>query len=343
MPTRPLEVSEAGLNHFYKFSNNISNTTSIFGSGINSDASSAGGWTDKDPINYGFRTVFNTNFNLNEDFQLSGKTGMEAQKQNGQTIGYRMIENAANPDAYNVIGPLKSNTYSESETSSYFTEWILTMPYELSLTAGIGLSTMNIKLSDRLTENELAQPSDYSRTYNDMVSPHVAINKIFNDQISVYASYSTGYKAPVSSYFFIPTTGQVNRDLKPEKGTQFEIGSKGSFLKDKLNYQLALFQTKFKDKMTVVAVPNSENTATAYTYVANGGTQNHKGLEAAISYDLYDSKEGFFTTIKPFANLTLSDFKYEEFKFQQLTSDKTNIARNRLQWKYCCGCSSGCF
>ena len=78
--------------------------------------------------------------------------------------------------------------------------------------------------------------------------------------------------------------------------------------------------------MTVVAVPNSENTATAYTYVANGGTQNHKGLEAAISYDLYASKEGFFTTIKPFANLTLSDFKYEEFKFQQLTSDKTNIA-----------------
>ena len=39
---------------------------------------------------------------------------------------------------------------------------------------------------------------------------------------------------PVSSYFFIPfssafasQTGIVNRNLKPERGDQFEIGSKG--------------------------------------------------------------------------------------------------------------------
>jgi len=315
----------AGLNHLYKFNNSISNSTSVFGSGINSDASSAGGWTDRDPINYGFRTVFNTTFNLSETLALSGITGMEAQKQNGQTIGYRMIENSANPAAYNVIGAQKSNTYSESKTSSYFTEWVLTMPYDLSFTAGLGFSTMDIKLSDRLTESTVAQPSDYSRSYKNMVSPHFAINKIFNDQISIYASYSTGYKAPVSSYFFIPTTGQVNRDLEPEKGTQFEIGSKGSVLNKKLNYQLAIFQTKFEDKMTVVAVPNSENTATAYTYVANGGTQNHKGLEAALSYNLYASDAGIFSSITPFANLTLSDIQYEDFKFQQLSSDKTEI------------------
>jgi len=315
----------AGINHSYKFNKAISNSTVVFGSGISSDASSAGGWTDRDPINYGFRTVFNTKFDLNEYFNLSGVTGMEVQRQNGQTIGYRMIENTVDPDAYNVIGPQKSNTYSASKTSTYFTEWILTMPYDLSLTTGIGLSTMAIKLSDRLAENTEANPSDYSRSYNNMVSPHLAINKIFNDQLSVYASYSTGYKAPVSSYFFIPTTGQVNRNLKPEKGTQYEIGSKGAIFNKKLNYQLALFQTKFKDKMTVVAVPNNNNTATAYTYVTNGGTQDHKGLEAALSYNFYNSKAGIFSSIQPFANLTLSDFKYEDFKFQQLSSDKADV------------------
>jgi iron complex outermembrane receptor protein len=63
-----------------------------------------------------------------------------------------------------------------------------------------------------------------------MVSPHFAINKIFKKGFSVYAAYSTGYKAPVSSYFFITTpqigsgtppaayaTGKVNGVLKPEK------------------------------------------------------------------------------------------------------------------------------
>jgi iron complex outermembrane receptor protein len=48
-----------------------------------------------------------------------------------------------------------------------------------------------------------------------MWSPHVAINKVINKNVSVYASYSTGYKAPVSSYFFIATPQIGTHSSKP--------------------------------------------------------------------------------------------------------------------------------
>ncbi|HMK24897.1 MAG TPA: TonB-dependent receptor plug domain-containing protein, partial [Chitinophagaceae bacterium] len=65
----------AGLAHTYTFSKNIANTTSIFGMGFRSDVSSAGGWTDKTSVNYGFRTSFDTKFNLGNGSTLSGITG----------------------------------------------------------------------------------------------------------------------------------------------------------------------------------------------------------------------------------------------------------------------------
>jgi iron complex outermembrane receptor protein len=150
-----------------------------------------------------------------------------------------------------------------------------------------------------------------------MVSPHIAVNKVFSKEISLYASYSKGYKAPVSSYFFIPYNGQVNTNLKPEIGNQFEIGSKGSMLKDKFTYQVALFQALFSDKMYAQPVANATNTATLYTYIANGGKQDDKGVEVLIKYTLHQSSKGFFKMVRPFANFTYSDFKYKDYKFRK--------------------------
>ena len=105
----------------------------------------------------------------------------------------------------------------------------------------------------------------------------------------MYASYSTGFKAPVSANFFVPIAAigsnpagaKVNAALKPEKGTQYEIGTKGSVLNDRLSYELTAFRTLYTDKMTAVAVKNPNDPAgtTLYTITANGGKQNHKGLK----------------------------------------------------------------
>jgi iron complex outermembrane receptor protein len=321
----------AGVGHTYKITKNISNTTSVFGSGIYSDVSSAGGWTEKIPVNYGTRSTFDLNFPLKKGWGISSITGIEAQRQDAQTLGYAMVKDSANLSGYNIPGSMTSNKVSISKTWSAFSEWTLKMPYEIALTAGVGVSNMDILLYDRLyvaANNKPVTkiPTKYSASYNNMVSPHVALNKVFSKQLSVYASYSMGYKAPTSAYFFIPTTGQVNTGLRPEIGTQYELGTKGSVLKDKLQYQLAVFHAIFSDKMTAVAVPlNPPAVGTAYSYMANSGSLDNKGIEALVKYTAFKSTTAIVKSVKPFANFTYCDFKYVNFTMLTLDATKKNV------------------
>lgn len=329
----------AGLGHTYLFSNHISNTTTVFGTAFNSNVSSAGGWTDKATTNFGLRSVFDTKFSLKEKISLSGITGVETQHQNGTTVGYGMIKNPADPNAvwtygnpyYWIIGGSAgtntsngetSNAYATTGTTSLFTEWTLALPNDFSITGGIGWSMMKIGLDDRFFNPAAPNKTRrYDTAYKNMFSPHFAINKVFSRQLSVYASYSKAYKAPVSSYFFIPyavgfpESGVVNKNLKPEVGNQFEIGTKGTLQNGKLIYQLALFDAVFSDKMTTVAVPYN-STTTLYSYVTNGGKQVNKGVEALVKYTAFESAKGFIKSVTPFANLTYSDFRYKDYKFQ---------------------------
>ena len=321
----------AGVGHTYNFTDRIANTTTVFGSGISNNSSSAAGWTDKDPINYGLRSTFDTRFLLGENIGLSGITGVELQQQRAQVIGYAMIADSNNLSGYNRIGAMRNNQFSITGTSSLFTEWTLSLPHDLSLTAGVGWSTMNIELNDRFYVATAARiPSQFKTKYKDMVSPHFAINKVFNKQFSLYAAYSKGYKAPVSSYFYIPFvsgapgTGMLNSGLKPEEGTQYEVGAKGSLFNSRLVYEVAVFDALFSNKMTTVAVPLN-STTTAYSYIVNGGKQDNRGLEALVKFTAYQSDNGFLTTLRPFANVAYSKFKYKDFKFQALNAARTAV------------------
>lgn len=311
----------AGLGHTYKFNERISNTSTFFGSGVSNNASSAGGWTDKIPVNFGLRSVFDMKFNLSGDMLLSGVAGFEGQKQYAQTIAYNMVVNNADPNGYNIIGSMRSNQTSLTSTYTIFTQWTLTLPRDFTLSVGVGSSSMNILLNDKLyvpANNTPTNtvPTTYATNYTNLVSPSVALNKLINKTISVYASYNQGYKAPVASNIYTPLAGTVNTGLRPEVGKQLEVGTKGNLLSGKLNYEVAYFNIAFSDKMTTVAVPNATNTATAYTYTTNSGSLDNAGLEVLVKYTAYQSEQGFIKMIRPFVNLAYSDFKYKNFTYQ---------------------------
>ena len=333
----------AGIGHNYVFNNWLSNFTTAFGTGLVNDASSAGGWTDKLSLNYGTRSTFNTKFSPANNIGLSGISGLELQRQNASTIGYNMKASPfdATPATWNigepywVINSNTGNTATVNSTSSFFTEWTLSLPKDFSITAGVGTSNMKIHLDDRFNPATATRPSTFDTTYKKMVSPHFAINKLFNKKISVYASYSTGFKAPVSANFFvvIPAVGantaaaKVNSTLQPEKGVQYEVGSKGALMNDKLFYEVSAFNTVYTNKMTAIAVknPNDVSGVTLYSITANGGTQKHNGLEALIKYTVFQSTNKVLRSLRPFANATYSDFKYKNFKFHQIVGTKDSV------------------
>lgn len=316
----------AGLGHTYKFNDKVSNSTMLFGTGVGNNASSAGGWTDKVPVNFGIRSVVDTKFDFGNNLLLSGVTGVEAQRQYAQIIAYNMVTNNADPTGYNIIGAMRSNQTSITSTYSIFSQWTLTLPLDFTVTAGLGSSTMNILLNDKfyVAANNVANPTvptTYAVDYRNFISPSFALNKLVTKDISVYGSYNKGYKAPVASNIYTPTANSVNTSLRPEMGEQIEFGSKGNLLDGKLNYEIAYFMTKYSDKMTTVAVPNATNTATAYTYTVNSGNLDNKGLEVMVRYAAYQSDNGIIKSVRPFVNLTYSDFKYNNFVYQGSTGN----------------------
>lgn len=309
----------AGLNHQYQFGEHISNNTTIFGSGASLNSSSAGGWNDNTPINYGFRSTLDFNYGFGDGFRLSGLAGAEVQQQNAHPLSYGMVVNPNDSDGYNIIGALRSNQVTNTSNASYFTEWTLAMPKGFAFTAGLGVSNMNITLDNRAYNATSTAPSHYEADYNNLVSPHFALNKVFNDQVSAYISYSKGYKAPVSSNIVISGTGELNDGLVPEEGTQIELGTKGNLLSGKLQYQLAVFQARFTNKMTSIAVP-LDSVTTAYTYIANSGGQVDNGLEVLVKYNAFESNTAFFSLVRPWANFTYSDFTYDDFIYESIPS-----------------------
>lgn len=318
----------AGVNNHYKFSQWLSNSTSLFGSAQNMDNSSAGGWTDRSPLNYGLRSVFNLKFTFNK-LTLKGNVGTEMQQMNVQTIGYRMAADSTNLGGYNTITDIRSNQVGVNATSTYFTNWTLYLPANFSVTAGVGISNMSIKLDDRLWASANNHPGNtklrtYQTNYTNMVAPSASLLKKFSDKISGYVSYSLAYKAPVASNILISTTGQLNTDLNPEKGTQIEVGSKGNLFNGRLYYNLAVFNTKYENKFTTHTVQNPSNTATLYSYITNGGALNNTGFEALVSYAIPVEQGKVMKSLKPFANVTVSDFKYENFQYEKIGKDSNN-------------------
>lgn len=323
------QTFRAGIGHTYEMSPWLSNTTSLFGSNQFLDFSSAGGWGDKSSVSFGVRSTFNTHFEFSDDVQLSGITGVEWQKTSTLSNSYGMSTDSTNLGGYNAITSLKSIADLDNTALNVFSQWTLTLPLEFSLTAGIGYNQMDMTYEDRLwgfSNNfpSSTTPKSYSATYNDMLSPTIGLTKQFSRNVSVYGSFSSTYKAPMSSYFYIPQTGEVNTGLKPEKGTQIELGTKGSLLNNKLFYTLAVYNTKFTDKMTAITVQNPSNTATLYSYIVNGGTVNNNGIEAVIKYEAIKSRDKFVTSLRPFVNATYSSAKYEDYRFEKVGTGSSN-------------------
>ncbi|RYY40816.1 MAG: TonB-dependent receptor [Chitinophagaceae bacterium] len=329
-----------GLTHTYQFNNSISNTTTLFGSGVMNDASSAGGWTDKVPVNYGLRSTFTTRFQVGKKSTLTGITGVESLNQRAQLIGYPMIADSANVAGYNRVGAIRSNVVTKTGNTSLFTEWTLTLPSDLSFTAGIGWSQQLIELNDRFFVAANNRPTNraadvFRKNYDGLCSPHLAVNKVFAGKYSVFASYSVGYKAPVSGYFYIPYisgapgTGEVNPNLQPEKGQQIEVGTKGTA--GRLHYELTYFHSQISDKMTVNTVQGPTG-ATSYSYVTNGGSQVQDGVEAALRLNLLQGGKGFFTQVAPFANITWIDAHYRNYQFHRFRQPPNNNKDSLIDW-----------
>ena len=167
-----------------------------------------------------------------------------------------------------------------TRTGFVFAQADYELPAGFLLTAGASYNRLRYQI-DRIS-SAAANPTGYGvgRDFRPQVSPRLALLKELTSNISAYASVSTGFSPPTEAELR-PSDGTISQDLQAERGTSYEVGSRGTLLGGRLNFDVALFDLELRN--TIVSRSNAQG----IQLFANAGDTHQRGAEVAASYQLW--------------------------------------------------------
>jgi iron complex outermembrane receptor protein len=301
-----LESLRAGVTHRIQFNNRIENATTGYFTGVTREDVFAVGLSPKSSQSFGARTLFTTRFAPSLG-PIVGNTGGEFQKTNAFAKSYALSNL--------VVGAPRTDLETATSQASLFSQWDLGLPSAFTLSVGGSVNFIEYAIRDRLANAANPTHADLSgrQVYDPVVTPRVSLRKGFGDDVSVWASVSQGYTPSTTGDAVIAATGEANTGLKPERGTQYEIGPSGLVLDNRLMYQLALFDLRISDKLTSQSVFDNGGTQ-LYAYTVNAGDQSNKGAELSLAYSVINDRQSALSTLRPFVTYAYSDFTFTDFK-----------------------------
>ncbi|MCC9138685.1 SusC/RagA family TonB-linked outer membrane protein [Pontibacter silvestris] len=108
----------------------------------------------------------------------------------------------------------------------------------------------------------------------------------------INASFSGIYANPISGTgyggAYVQSASQGDPNLRPERKTEWEIGTDLRFFNDKLSASLTYYQNKIEDLLLNVAVAGSSGFSSRYT---NAGSMENKGLEVDLNFNVLQKKD----------------------------------------------------
>lgn len=171
---------------------------------------------------------------------------------------------------------------------------------KLFLSAGINGNLTRFNYKDNFLED--GDKSD-KRSYDPVLSPRIGINyRIFED-LSFFGNVSHGFSTPTFEETLLPE-GQINPDIKPETGWNFEAGIRTG-LNNRLRATMSYYRIYINNLL--VARRTGED---AYVGV-NAGKSLHPGLEAEIQWLALNP--GSFPSLVLNGNATLANYHFSDF------------------------------
>jgi iron complex outermembrane receptor protein len=167
------------------------------------------------------------------------------------------------------------------------------------------------KLAVSLQRAAPATGQELSRTFSSQLAPRISIARRIG-AAQLYAGYARGFSPP-STGELAPSGSEINRELEPESGNNFELGAKGR-LGARLHYDVNLFA--FSLSNTIV----QRRDAAGGDFYLNAGSTRQQGLEAAFTYDLGVAGSG----TEAWLAYTWHRFRYRSF--QQLFTNYSGSA-----------------
>ena len=158
--------------------------------------------------------------------------------------------------------------------------------------------------------------SSGEQNFNAIFSPKMSVTRHLSDNISLYGLVAHGFSLPTFDETLNPN-GDINEDIKPEKGFNYEIGLKGTLVDNKLYFELAGYTMRINDLL--VARRNSELDYSGY----NAGKSSNNGMEFLLNHQVLKTKG---ININHSFSYTVMNYSFNDF----VDDDKGDFSGNDL-------------
>ncbi len=288
-----------GITNYLEINKQLSNTTTIYAMQVDIKNPTFRNYEKRDEPSYGGRTVFKW-----KPSPFNSKTtivfGAEAQRGNFNIVTYSNLNGTPNN--------LLTNDDVKNRNFLFFTQTDFSLKNNFNITAGASLSSFKVDIK-RLN---VANPVTQSRSYNNEISPRLAISKKILKDLWVYGSVAKGFSPPTVAEV-LPSTSIISTSLNAEHGISYETGIKSSVLKNKIFAEAIFFYYKLKDAIVL------RRDASNADFFVNAGSTTQKGLEWQVQYIIIKNATTKLNNVSLKISHTLNDFGYNNFK--QVTTD----------------------
>ncbi|RNC84840.1 MAG: TonB-dependent receptor [Winogradskyella sp.] len=291
-----------GVTWKHRYHSKLEHITSLFTSFRNGYEPRPFNILEENTFAYGIRSRFLGTFKVAEK-DLKYSVGGEYFKDRYTSKTFENLYQDFPAGTGSVEGDLLSNFKEDRSYYNLFFEADYRISEKLSADIGLNFNQTNYKLNDRFPVTSDNPDQTGTFRFDGIFSPKFGVVFSASDHLNLYSSISHGFSPIALSETLLPD-GQINNNLEPETGWNYEIGLRTQLLNNRIQIHTALYRLDVRNLLV------ARRTGDDQFIGVNAGQTLHDGLELTINSTFIDTEE---LTLTSFFNLSLNDYKFEEF------------------------------
>ena len=302
-----------GLSWKHQYDGNVKQITSIFTSFRKAYEARPFNILTENTLALGLRSRLLGNVNLFEN-KLDWTFGGEFFKDYHTSKTFKNLYKDFPEGTGSVQGDLLSNFKENRNYYNLFFETNYHFNENTMLSVGLNFNQTAYVLADRFVARDNPdQSGDYN--FKGIFSPKIGVSHLLIEHISLYTSLSHGFSPPSLSETLLPD-GQINTEIEPETGWNFELGTRGSLFHNKLQFNMAIFRLAVHNLLVARRIDDDQFVG------VNAGKTRHDGIELSLNYNLLTTKA---ISVNSNLSYTLNNYIFKEF-----IDEGQNFSENKL-------------
>lgn len=291
-----------GLSWNHTYNSRLNQITSVFNSFRNGYEPRPFNILDENTFAFGIRSRLLGDFQIFEK-PLKYTIGGEYFKDNYQSQTFQNLYQDFPVGTGSVQGIELSNFKQDRNYFNLFFEINYELSEKTTLVAGLNYNQTAYNLEDNfpVSINNPDQSGQFD--FNGILSPKIGLSFLISNDISLYSSISQGF-SPVSLEETLLPDGQINTDLEPETGWNYEVGTRGGIFDNKLQFNIAAYRLDVRNLLVARRTSQEEFIG------VNAGQTLHDGLELSLNSTLINNE---ILSINGFFNCSINNYKFEDF------------------------------